>query len=168
MPTAPRRTSALRHTAVSFPAPRPQTRTQVTLVTGPPCGGKSTYVQDQRAPGDLVLDLDALLEALSGQAGHDQPEALRPLALDARDAVLQRLWTGRHAVRRAWIILCAPTSIDRAPFVAKGCRVVLCTASPDTLLRRAKRERPERWVRLVAQWLDVADQYGVDEVVNSG
>lgn len=36
----------------------------LTVVTGPPCGGKTTYVEEQRQPGDLVLDLDALAHSM--------------------------------------------------------------------------------------------------------
>jgi predicted kinase len=33
---------------------------QVTLVYGPPCAGKSTFVQERALPGDVVLDFDVI------------------------------------------------------------------------------------------------------------
>jgi predicted kinase len=32
----------------------------ITVVTGPPCGGKSTYIQDNAKDGDIIIDMDRL------------------------------------------------------------------------------------------------------------
>ena len=43
------------------------------VVTGPPCGGKSTYVREHAKPGDFVIDLDRLALAITSadfQTGH--------------------------------------------------------------------------------------------------
>lgn len=37
----------------------------MTIITGPPGSGKSTYVATLMQPGDLLLDLDALFKAVS-------------------------------------------------------------------------------------------------------
>jgi hypothetical protein len=38
--------------------------THIRVVTGPPAAGKSTFVRERRAPGDLVFDWDALASTL--------------------------------------------------------------------------------------------------------
>ncbi len=43
----------------------------LTIVTGPPAGGKNTYVDQHAAPGDLIIDLDMIAADLSGHHGHD-------------------------------------------------------------------------------------------------
>lgn len=32
----------------------------ITVVTGPPCSGKSTYVRTHARPGDIIVDFDAI------------------------------------------------------------------------------------------------------------
>ena len=43
----------------------------ITIVLGPPCGGKSTYVAEQAQSGDVVVDYDALAQALGSPTPHD-------------------------------------------------------------------------------------------------
>lgn len=132
------------------PAPAVAEHTAVTLVYGPPCAGKNTYVDRHRAPGDLVLDFDAIVTALGGAGGHDQPEQLRPFAFDCVDAVMRRLATGDHIVERAWVIHTAPTRAERDPF-RRGALVALV---PDQAVceDRARRERPGEWLGYIENW----------------
>jgi hypothetical protein len=32
----------------------------IQIITGPPCGGKSTYITDRAKPGDIIVDMDGL------------------------------------------------------------------------------------------------------------
>lgn len=38
---------------------------QVILVCGPPASGKTTFVRNHMVPGDIVVDLDAIMQAIS-------------------------------------------------------------------------------------------------------
>lgn len=63
---------------------------KVTVVMGPPGAGKSTYVQEQRKPGDAVIDFDAMAQALGSQASHDAPPTVAKLTFAARQAAIAR------------------------------------------------------------------------------
>ena len=39
----------------------------VTLVCGPPAAGKTTYVPEHAKPGDVIIELDACIEAAGGR-----------------------------------------------------------------------------------------------------
>jgi hypothetical protein len=39
----------------------------LTVVVGPPAGGKSTWVLERAGPGDIVIDFDRLAVALTGE-----------------------------------------------------------------------------------------------------
>ncbi|MFC3238240.1 HNH endonuclease, partial [Streptomyces nitrosporeus] len=67
------------------------TQAVVTLVCGPPCSGKTTYVRDRAQGGDLVVDWDALAQALGSPHPWDHPAPLTPFIAEARDAVTARL-----------------------------------------------------------------------------
>lgn len=138
---------------------------QTVLVCGPPCAGKNTLVEQRHKPGDLVVDLDALLDALGGRGDHDQPERLKPAAFDARDAVIDGVFAGRYAVRAAWIIQSAPTPQARAELRGRGARVVLCLPSIQTCLERAEQMRPPAWTDHVRDWFGRYQPGSVDEVL---
>lgn len=42
-------------------------RTRIVLVTGPPAAGKTTYANEQAGPLDVVVDYDAISQALGSQ-----------------------------------------------------------------------------------------------------
>lgn len=121
-----------------------------TLVWGPPCAGKNTYVEQHRQPGDMVVDFDAVMIALGGAGGHDQPTALRPFVFDCIDAVMRRLASGNHVVGRAWVIQSAPTRVDRDPF--RSGQLVGLVTDIETCKDRAKRERPDAWLGYIDSW----------------
>ncbi|MGR6999952.1 hypothetical protein ACU686_20720 [Yinghuangia aomiensis] len=106
----------------------------------------------RKRPGDLVVDLDALWSALGEAGTHDQPEALRPYVLDARDAVMERLWRIRDV--DAWVIATAPEAAMRQSYRNRGARVVLVYAEESTCLARAETERPPAWSQYIRNWFD--------------
>lgn len=139
----------------------------VTLICGPPCSGKSRYIREHSQPGDLLIDFDSIMAALSGDEHHQHHEHLRPLAFDARDAILKRLWSGRHEIERAWYIVSAPTEKDRRYYRLHGCRIVMMMADRDTLRARAQAERPTAWLNYIDQWLDTYDTNDIDQLVRT-
>ena len=137
---------------------------EVTLVAGPPCAGKNTYVAAHAHSGDLVVDFDALIGALGAAGGHDQPLALKPFAFDARDAVIERLFSGNHDVKAAWIILSAPLSQTREAYRRRGCKVLLLLPDREECLRRAQVDRPTSWLGYIDGWFDAYTAGPVDEL----
>lgn len=131
-----------------------------TVVCGPPGSGKSTYVARHRKTGDLVLDLDTIMAALSGEAIYDAPGELLPFAWQARDAVLERLRRA-HGLRHAWIIMGGAKRADRMAVVwSLNARVVMLDVSAAECLQRIKddKRRPDmaraRHEAAVATWWD--------------
>ena len=101
---------------------------RVVLVCGPPGSGKSTYVAWARKWGDLVVDYDALLSALSGLPMYEKPAGLRGFAAIARDAVIARIRGSE--VGRAWVISSAAGLATRERFrSAFGAQVVVLEVS---------------------------------------
>ena len=81
--------------------------TKVTIITGPPGSGKTTYVKNRMFWGDLVLDQDALYSALSLLEFHEKPIGLWPFVNAAREAVITQLKADcSDDVRHVWLITC--------------------------------------------------------------
>ena len=84
---------------------------------GPPAGGKSTYVRAQASPGDVVIDMDAIVRELGYEARTDD-WAARRLALLERNRRLVALANERDA-RAAWFITTAPNGGAREEWARK-------------------------------------------------
>lgn len=110
---------------------------EVILVCGPPCAGKTTYVEQHAQPGDRVLDADVLGEHAMGRA------------LDEVASMTEG---------RAWVIRCCPGAGARGALAAQlqADRVVLLLPDTKELHARTKRRpKPGAAWMAVRQWLDV-------------
>ncbi len=121
-----------------------------TLVCGAPCSGKNTYVEQHRRPGDLVVDYDALMAALSGGQLHDHSREIRSYAFDARDAVVRRWMRKRDT--SVWVINSAAKRKMREYYRGQGFTVVTMSAGLETCLARARAERPPAWQDYVRRY----------------
>lgn len=139
----------------------------VTLIAGPPCGGKSTYLRTHAGPNDLVVDYDAIAVALQASGTtHQQIDVHKHFIWEARDAVLERLALGNHGVRAAWVIASAPKRKERDRYRRRyGAQVVVVTAPEEVCLRRAMSERPDDWYGHVRGWFDKYEPDPLDVVV---
>jgi 5-methylcytosine-specific restriction endonuclease McrA len=83
-------------------------RPECFLVVGPPGSGKSTYVEHHRQSGDLVLDYDAIMSAISGLPVHARPfgevgELAHWLSLSMFRAAVREL-ANQNRAARVWIV----------------------------------------------------------------
>ena len=115
-----------------------------TLIYGPPCGGKSTLVQQLHERGDLVVDFDKIHSALSGLDPYDHHNDITTFVVEAMDAIKRRLQV--HPVRQAWLIATTPTRADRSQFSYLADETRLVYADRDTCHERATAAgRPDTW-----------------------
>lgn len=125
----------------------------LTVVTGPPCSGKSTYVRTHRQPGDLVIDFDDLARSLGSPDPHDHAAPVRFVARAARAAAIPAAIGCHHRGARVWIVDCNPPRSRRQQYHIAGAHIVTLTADPADLHRRADAERPALWHQLIDDWL---------------
>lgn len=133
----------------------------VTLVTGPPAAGKSTWVRERAARGDLVVDLDEIA------GGHDRTPAQTRAAL--AEAQRRESAAASHS-GDAWVIRCAADPAKRAELAASvGATrtVVLATDAGTAKARAAATRRPASWPFLIDAWWAAYEPAAGDEVVQS-
>ncbi len=114
---------------------------KVTIVCGPPGSGKSTLVRQQMCRGDLVVDMDALYQALSYRDDRDKPEELLPWVCTARDAVIEKLGHDKGP-GQAWIITASFKDVlaDALWFVWLDATVKILATSTAVCVQRMKNQ----------------------------
>jgi len=115
---------------------------------GAPCSGKSTYVREHAAAGDIVIDFDVLAQALGSGDPHDHPKHIRMVAIDMRRTAINSAVQQHLGGATVWIVDINPG--DRmALYKRVGAQFVTMTAPLEELHARAAAERPERWHQLI-------------------
>lgn len=128
-------------------------RARVTVVSGPPCSGKSTHVDDCRTEADVVIDFDRIAHALGYPTEHvDWSESVhhpaRVVAMIARASVLKAVRQGRVA-SRVWVI----HSTGIVDLAGVACEVVRLDPGREVCVARARAAgRPAATLEQIDRW----------------
>jgi hypothetical protein len=132
----------------------------LTIVCGPPCAGKTTYIDANAGPFDTIIDLDVIARELSPTYRHWEGQlfgALFNQAIRVRNQMLGSLSTKRGG--RAWFIVSAPTKEEREWWQGKlGCEVLLLNPGADECRRRAVSRGTPRAIAGVDDWFATAQR----------
>lgn len=109
----------------------------LTVITGPPAAGKTTYVREHAQPGDIVIDLDVIACALTIGATdeHDYPAHLIAPAKAARYAALKTAMP-LSRVRDLWVIDSSPSPASLRWYREERARIVELRAENAVLAAR--------------------------------
>lgn len=123
------------------------------LVIGPPAAGKSTWVREQAKPGDITIDYDALACTLAvpGDDPHNHPDHVKQVTKAARQAAIDTALTLAidHDV---YVIHSTPSDTLLARYRRAGAKTVVIDPGYDTVMARAKQERPWWMQQAVKKW----------------
>ena len=122
----------------------------VTIVAGPPCGGKSTYVARRAKPGDVVVDFDMIARRLGSPARWIHPEPFRSRANREVDRLLgqiEAMTTGT-----AWVIRSLPDPAERAALAARLRAVVVVVDPGESVCLARAASRPSGTARVIRRW----------------
>jgi len=134
----------------------------ITIVTGPPCAGKSTHVKANAGPTDVVIDFDALAQAFGNLTPHAAKGAQRDVAQTARRAAIERVLSGLSA--DAWIIHTWPTASQLETYKAADALLVELDPGIDEALARASfSERPEGTDQAIRSWYEKREGKSMQE-----
>jgi len=127
----------------------------VTVVCGPPGGGKTTFAEKNTGHSDVVIDLDDIKAELSGLPWYAAgPEWSKPALIERNRRLAALSCDGEHGA--AWFIVAAPTATERRRWrdLLGAARVVVIETPLDDCIRRlaADRRRDDR----AKQFVDLA------------
>lgn len=126
----------------------------VKVITGPPAAGKSTYVQENAHPADVVIDLDKIARAFmpaDPEHSHTYPPHIRHIAIGARAEAIKRATRLRERVT-VWLIHSVPSPDQLEEYRALRYEVVVIDPGRDVVLSRNADQRPARVLPAVDKW----------------
>lgn len=133
---------------------------KVYYVYGAPLAGKSTFVRENMAEGDLVLDIDRLWVAVSGQPEYVKPHELKPVVFNLRNAVLDAIKTRAGDWQAAWVIEGGARLGERMRRIEElGAEPIHIDTSREECLMRLERDESreavrEQWRGFIDKWFD--------------
>ncbi len=155
-PNHPANGGVIRTWGYSIPDNLRPSSVPVVLVCGPPASGKTTYVAKRAQPGDVVIDLDDILESLGAQRWTNDKAALSR-AIAIRDDTLRSLATSTGGT--AYLIAGAPRRSERDAWrraLGNVTVVILRTAATTCIARITadpnRSHAAEKLKQAVANW----------------
>lgn len=126
----------------------------VTLVCGPPCAGKTTYVRRHAQPGDLILDADTIAQQLGSPRQWMHAPEFAAEAQDIMDRGMAHI--ARMGSGTAWVIRSAPDPAERTRLARtlRADQVLVLLPDRRELRRRAQaRPHPRQTRQVISRWL---------------
>lgn len=122
------------------------------VITGPPAGGKTTWVQQHARTGDVVIDLDAIAHALTvGPQTHQHPRAVLRCAQRARSVAIDEAL--KHTARiDVYVIHMQPERHHLDRYAEHGAQVITIDPGRDVVEQRVRDERTPGTLAVVARW----------------
>lgn len=130
----------------------------VYIVYGSPCAGKNTYVNQVSQRGDLIVDFDAIMQAISGCPSHYHLNGLKKPAFAVRDTLIEQIRIRNGYWHDAYIIGCYPRKLQREKLAEKlGAELVYIemTREKAKLIAMSSRgAQGQEWCGFVDRWFD--------------
>lgn len=125
---------------------------QVYLVYGPPCAGKTTWVDSVANDDDLIIDIDRIWECLCNSDRYHKPNRIKANVFGVRDALVDMVKIRKGMWRNAYIIGTYPLRTDRDRICSLlRAREVFIFEKKDICLSRAS---SDSWKEFIEEWFD--------------
>ncbi len=152
------------HPAAAYPGWLPKPDCAVTVVIGPPGNGARDHVAGLASPGDVIIDLPAIIAELSGGDPAKADKAWVIAALTRRNAALAAL-AAPGGTSHAWLIAGAPKAWQRRFWQDMlGAEIVLLDPGRTAAILAARDDGVEE--RFVHMWYsEAAATAGAHDIV---
>ena len=125
------------------------------VVTGPPAGGKSTWVRKHAKAGDITIDYDLIANTLTPSAvgSHEHTSEVKKVTKAARQAAIDVALTLTDLID-VYVIHSLPSRALLDSYRSQGAEIITIDPGRDVALARAKAERPWWMQGAVKAWYE--------------
>lgn len=130
---------------------------KVYIVHGAPGSGKSTFVQDNMQPGDLVVDLDLIKQSLCMSCNKETPDNLYAIAESIREMLYGMIERKEVNAKAIWVIALLPTRQQRKALASRlEAELIHVDEDIETCIERILKDdaRPDK-----EEQMKIIDQY---------
>lgn len=121
---------------------------KVYFVHGAPLAGKSSFVQSEKARGDLVVDIDLIWQAITGGEKYDKPNSLIQNVFGLYTELLEMVKTRAGKWTTAYIISAEARKAKRDRIAAEvNAELIYIPATREECLRRLESDTTRDHVR---------------------
>lgn len=137
------------------------------IVWGSPLSGKTTTVRQMMQYGDIVLDVDALWQAVTMQPEYIKPDNCRFNIFALRDNLLDQIKTRYGQWYDAYIIGGYPDRYERERLAQSlGAEIIYCESTKaECIDRLIKSGKPKAWEKYIGEWWEVFERCGLPPTV---
>lgn len=130
-------------------------RQQVFLVYGAPLSGKTSWVNENKGAGDLVVDINNIWQCVSGEA-NEKNNRLKGVVFKIRDTALEAVRYRLGKWNNAYIVGGYPLQSDRERLLNEmGAREIFIDVDRATCEQRAETTSdPEQTKQYIAEWFE--------------
>jgi hypothetical protein len=127
---------------------------KVYIVYGSPLSGKTTMVKDMMQYGDIVMDMDALWQAVTFQQEYVKPNNIRFNIFKLRDDLLDQIKTRYGQWYDAFIIGGYPDKYERERLAIElGAELIYCESTKEECFERLEQsDKPSEWLDYIEDW----------------
>ena len=126
----------------------------VYIVWGSPLSGKNTLVRELMQYGDIVLDMDALWQAVTGQPEYIKPNNCRFNVFKLRDDLMDQVKTRYGNWYDCYVIGGYPDKYERERLAQTlGAELIYCDSTREECLERLEKSgKPKAWEKYILDW----------------
>lgn len=124
------------------------------IVVGPPCAGKSTFVENNAPVGVPRFDFDHITKAVAGgDVGHEAPTAVVDTVFAMRRGLMGWMLDEETRLDEFWFVVSSPTQSSIERFVQLGAEFHLIDPGLEECLARAERAgEPASVLERIRNW----------------
>ncbi len=133
-------------------------RKKIYYVYGAPCSGKSTWVNNNKGSGDIVVDIDNIWQCITGGERYYKPDSLRSNVFLLRDFLFSMCKENKGFWNNAYIIEGGAAKVKREQRLRSlGAEPIFIEATQAECLERLERDNKrqpyiEEWRQYINEW----------------
>ena len=123
----------------------------IHVLTGPPCGGKSTYMGKHAKPGELKIDYDEISLTMGAKEKWNPTGLVMKAAMKARKVAIETAL--KNPDEESWIIQSRLSEVMQKQFEDAGAEIIEIDPGKDVCIERAKQDgRPKNIFLAIEGW----------------